>query len=186
MSGSNKSNSFGRYVRYAFGEIILVVIGILIALNIKGWYQEEGKGDQLELIAIQIIDDLRRDTADVSIMVKSYEPLRKRFLGIINKSYNLDSLKNCPECPYLFSSVAPFVPNQHGYIQLEDWEASYETRRDSLIHDTKVFYAQTVPTMELISRMLEEDVKDNLKEWRDNYEWYAYWVNGIRTEEFYT
>ena len=32
-----KEGKTGRYLKYAFGEIILVVIGILIALQINNW-----------------------------------------------------------------------------------------------------------------------------------------------------
>ena len=34
-------NKFGKYLTYAIGEIILVVIGILIALSINNWNEEE-------------------------------------------------------------------------------------------------------------------------------------------------
>jgi len=33
----------GRYLKYAIGEIVLVVIGILIALQINNWNEEEKK-----------------------------------------------------------------------------------------------------------------------------------------------
>ena len=33
----------GRYLKYAIGEIVLVVIGILIALSINNWNEEESK-----------------------------------------------------------------------------------------------------------------------------------------------
>ncbi len=183
MSDSN--NNFGRYIRYAFGEIILVVIGILIALYIKGWYQENEEMEQLDEIAEQIIDDLRRDTADVTKLIDGYEPLRKDYLGIINRTYTLDSLKNCNRCAYLISSLSPFVPSQNGYTLLKEWRTSFVTSRDSLIHDTKFFYEATIPTMELLVEMLKEDVKGNLNDWRDNHEWYAYWASGVRTDEFY-
>ena len=32
-----KKNKTGKYLKYAIGEIILVVIGILIALSINNW-----------------------------------------------------------------------------------------------------------------------------------------------------
>ena len=35
--GKNKT---GKYLKYAIGEIILVVIGILIALSINNWNEE--------------------------------------------------------------------------------------------------------------------------------------------------
>ena len=34
-------NKFSKYVVYALGEITLVVIGILIALQINNWNQEQ-------------------------------------------------------------------------------------------------------------------------------------------------
>jgi len=35
-------NKFSSYLFYTIGEIILVVIGILIALSIKNWNKEKG------------------------------------------------------------------------------------------------------------------------------------------------
>ena len=52
-------NRFGKYLLYALGEIILVVLGILIAIQIDAWnrnsnlYQEELESYQL------IIADLK-------------------------------------------------------------------------------------------------------------------------------
>ncbi|WP_176763451.1 hypothetical protein [Salinimicrobium catena] len=38
-----KNNKIGRYLQYAIGEIILVVAGILIALYINNYNQQEKK-----------------------------------------------------------------------------------------------------------------------------------------------
>lgn len=43
-------NKFTKYILYAIGEIVLVVIGILIALQINNW--NEGRKDQAEAIKI--------------------------------------------------------------------------------------------------------------------------------------
>ena len=34
-------NKFGKYLKYAIGEIILVVIGILIAIQINTWNENK-------------------------------------------------------------------------------------------------------------------------------------------------
>ena len=66
----------GKYFKYAIGEIILVVIGILIAIQINEWnrdrklYQEELESYQLT------ITDLKRD----SILFKSYHNYYSNFL----------------------------------------------------------------------------------------------------------
>lgn len=55
-------NKFSKYILYAFGEIILVVIGILIALQINNWNENRKERilehNLIEKIAINIKDDM--------------------------------------------------------------------------------------------------------------------------------
>ncbi len=57
-------NKTGKYFKYAIGEIILVVIGILIALQINNWneYQKERESEKLILSEIQ--NNLKYDLND--------------------------------------------------------------------------------------------------------------------------
>ena len=43
-----------KYFKYAIGEILLVVIGILIALQINNW-NEQRKANKQELLLLQLI-----------------------------------------------------------------------------------------------------------------------------------
>ena len=60
----------GKYLKYAVGEILLVVIGILIALQINNW--NEAKKDLKEQITVlkNIKKDVLADTLDVSFNIK--------------------------------------------------------------------------------------------------------------------
>ena len=55
-------NKFLKYSRYAIGEIVLVVIGILIALSINNWNQNRLKQEQFESILVKIQNDIISDT----------------------------------------------------------------------------------------------------------------------------
>ena len=68
-------NKTPRYIKYAFGEIILVVIGILIALQINNW-NEEHKIDKIRTQKLsQIESDLRADVVSLEegILIKENE-----------------------------------------------------------------------------------------------------------------
>jgi len=59
-----------KYFFYAIGEILLVVIGILIALQINNW-NEGRKNAANEIILIKnIIEDLRLDSIHISLAIK--------------------------------------------------------------------------------------------------------------------
>ncbi len=51
----------GSYLRYAVGEILLVVIGILIALQINNWNEERIERRQAREFALALADDLAAD-----------------------------------------------------------------------------------------------------------------------------
>ncbi len=65
-----EKNKTGKYLKYAIGEIVLVVIGILIALQINNW-NEKQKNKQQELIIIEnILQDLKNDKLGLIDIIK--------------------------------------------------------------------------------------------------------------------
>jgi hypothetical protein len=63
-------NKTGKYFKYAIGEVVLVVIGILIALQINNW-NERQKNKQQELIIIEnILQDLKNDKVGLNNIIE--------------------------------------------------------------------------------------------------------------------
>ena len=58
-----------KYLRYAIGEILLVVVGILIALSINNW--NEGRKNQILVnnFTQNLIEDLTKDSISISRMI---------------------------------------------------------------------------------------------------------------------
>ena len=59
---SLKENRFVNYLKYAFGEIVLVVIGILIALQINNWNENRKSSKIRNNYYKQVLQDLAKDT----------------------------------------------------------------------------------------------------------------------------
>ena len=56
-----EKNKTGKYFKYAIGEIILVVIGILIALQINNWNENRINKNKFEAYLDEMIIDLKLD-----------------------------------------------------------------------------------------------------------------------------
>ena len=54
-------NKTGKYFKYAIGEIVLVVIGILIALQINNWNQNRIENKEVKTYLNNLIQDLNDD-----------------------------------------------------------------------------------------------------------------------------
>ena len=82
-------NKFSKYLLYAIGEIILVVIGILIALQINNWNEHKKSTSQLRAQLIAIQNDIN---SDLSLFEKRKEVLKSatasgdRLWVVINNS----------------------------------------------------------------------------------------------------
>ena len=49
-----EQNKTGKYFKYAIGEIVLVVIGILIALSINNWNEQPKQDNQEYYLLVQM------------------------------------------------------------------------------------------------------------------------------------
>ncbi|PNQ72542.1 hypothetical protein C1T31_10320 [Hanstruepera neustonica] len=80
-----------KYLKYALGEIILVVIGILIALQINNW--NEGKKNQAKetLLIKNIVEDLKSDTVHMNKALNELDEQLQVVDSLIAKA--TDSLK---------------------------------------------------------------------------------------------
>lgn len=71
-------NNYSLYVLYASGEIILVIVGIIVALQIDNWNEtRKGLNDELQLYA-NLLEDLDSEHANIEYHiddVKSYDDL---------------------------------------------------------------------------------------------------------------
>ena len=83
-----------KYYKYAFGEIILVVIGILIALSINNWNEaRKNRIEQLILIN-NIIEDLRLDSIHINKSLSEVGNQKRLVDDLISKSLDNEKKLN--------------------------------------------------------------------------------------------
>ena len=83
-----------KYYKYAFGEIILVVIGILIALSINNWNEaRKNRIEQLILIN-NIIEDLRLDSIHINKSLSEVGNQKRLVDDLISKSLDKEKKLN--------------------------------------------------------------------------------------------
>tara|TARA_R110001592_G_scaffold354230_1_gene653739 strand:- start:45 stop:791 length:747 start_codon:yes stop_codon:yes gene_type:complete len=65
-------NKTGKYFKYAIGEIILVVIGILIALSINNWNENRKANTYQNQVYKQIYNDIKNDSLNLINVIAFY------------------------------------------------------------------------------------------------------------------
>ena len=84
-------NKTGKYFKYAIGEIVLVVIGILIALQINNWNEKQKLDAKTQDYYAQLLDDLKSDIIFSKHNIEESSAYLKEYT-VYTDAYNKDIL----------------------------------------------------------------------------------------------
>jgi len=158
-----KKSSFLKYIIYAIGEVFLVVVGILFALQVNNWNEKRKLQNELDSILRTITYDLVADTLSSSNIITYYEQHHENSLKIINKEITKDNFRECPLCANLVTIYQPFTVQKRGFELLKNFSNQNTTQRDSLITNISQFYPVFTDLIEKSNDRLETDVLKNFE-----------------------
>lgn len=79
-----QKNQMGKYFKYAIGEIILVVIGILIALQVNNWNENRKNKNEEKTTLIKINEDLTADFSQFAYYKKQFNEIDQLHIELHN------------------------------------------------------------------------------------------------------
>ena len=113
-------NKTGKYLKYAIGEIFLVVFGILIALNINSWNQKRLDRQEEK----EILSNLKEDYKNAAEEFKILNSIRSSFISAAKDItlINVEEIEQYPE-KYLdslfgWTLYAPTFNNESGSLSV--------------------------------------------------------------------
>jgi hypothetical protein len=158
-----KENRVSKYLLYAIGEIILVVIGILIALQINIWNEERKQKEELKAIYEIIISDLEKDIAEVDQFIIYYEEKRKlAFDTLMRSTPTQEQWDANPLYHNVFNGYEDIAINTRGYELFKGLSTS-TMLEDELASSLADFYNDHLIEIKVAQDELGEDLTDN---WR--------------------
>ena len=161
-------NKTSKYVKDAIGEIVLVVIGILIALSINNWNEarkEKLKATTiLEAIRLDMLDDLE-DMARYKTAWERHIMYFKRVFPSFNPNdemphfADIDAMSQVSYTT-LFNYMAPFRYSTSAFDGMISNGNSNLITNDSLFSTIQEFYTFNVPTNENLFEILRQRSSD--------------------------
>ncbi len=134
------------YFWYAVGEIALVVLGILIALQINNWNEERVEQKQIREYALSLIGDLQRDEEKLGPVSGQIQHLvdRSKALAAYMQGKTLEEISNIDLFIYTKSpSYRPFEWNRAALEQLKSSGALRQIKDQRLVRKISEYDALT-------------------------------------------
>lgn len=174
-----QQSSITRYLAYAVGEILLVTIGILIALQINTWNESRKEKNYLLKVYAQIRQDLQADTLNLRISIEDLEAKNARLTEIIERSIplayydtlNASNYAACDKCRSDLTNLEPFQYLDKGYQLLKAVNTAQNFKEDSLSNAITQFYSNYLPQVDEAQTLLLDLSKNKLAEYQQ-YDWF--------------
>tara|TARA_R110002124_G_scaffold287103_1_gene470466 strand:- start:1085 stop:2107 length:1023 start_codon:yes stop_codon:yes gene_type:complete len=176
-------NKFSKYLLYAFGEIILVVIGILVALNLNTKKELKTNNDRIEKILTSVYKDLEEDLVKTINFEIEFNEKRDSLSNIVlSKTLKVSDYKanENGDNPYLTlieEQIEPYRFETNAYNRLINNIEIIPERYMHIVERLQDVYgdeALVTNNVVIEKKVFLEKIQDV---YQSNYDWYSRTTN---------
>ena len=168
-----KDNKVSKYLLYAIGEIALVMIGILLALQVNTWNENKKANVKFNQLLVNVFNDLEVDLKVAPRVIAYYQVRDTIATNVINGKYSVsDYKKNQSPFPMIFQYF-PFRITDMGYNALMQNTENIPSKHKELIADLNRQYiviTEAVESTLIVQRRIAENANSR---YTLNFPWYS-------------
>jgi len=178
-------NQFLKYSRYAIGEIVLVVVGILIALSINNWNEERSNLLRFEKILKELRRDLETDIIDSEDILKNGRDIDSLSNLVLSQNISKKEYleKGSRNLFWVGLQFTPFDYQKTAFKKIENFQGVVPEKYDSIIKSINHYYNDLGQLHNDVYFSLREQIKDRHDYLANNTNWYYLMREGKTTDE---
>jgi len=174
-----------KYMRYAIGEIVLVVIGILIALQVNNWNEERSNLERFENILKELRWDLETDIVNSEKIINDEEVIdslsRLVLRQKISKKEYLE--KGTRSLFWVGLQYTPFDYQKTAFKKIENFQGAVPKKYDSIVKNIYYYYNDLGQLHDDLYLSFREQIKDRHDYLANNTNWYYLMRSGKTNDE---
>jgi hypothetical protein len=161
------NNKSLRYLKYGIGEIILVVIGILIAIQVDNWNEERIANEKTKLLFQGVSDELVQNIENIDRRINDYIYKDSFYFNVLNKRVNYDDYIASPNLfGFVFGWDRVSLVDD-GFKELLVGKNNLTELQDSIFIELKDLYGKRKINTDRDDQMIHEthlSFRDRMKE----------------------
>jgi len=166
------SKHMKKYLLYAFGEIILVIIGILIALGINNWNQNQQLKHANTKLQNKVLVQLEKDILNVQNFQKNIDSLNQTYLKVLNRKYDSTKVDESALLSTILFDVNTISLDKHLNNLIENAKLDDSKASQELI-EINSMYKLYLKDISDIEDIIYEKMTNNLLEIETTQPWYT-------------
>lgn len=168
---------------YAFGEIVLVVIGILIALSINNWNQEKKSLEKTNLLLTQVHKELAFNINKANSVIERYRRKDTLLYNVLNKKVTYNDYKsNFKYVTLMRGSTEANLVND-AFKTLIDNQNIFIKEQDSIVEKLRLLYGTDKREVDLLDEYTVNNMMNKVKKLETNGWLYDNNINQTASDE---
>ena len=172
-----EDNQFLKYSRYAIGEIVLVVVGILIALYINNWNEQRKEREKFDLTLVEAQKELIKNIKEVRSIIKLFSNQDSILCRVLFDSLVVEEYLAEDQQDDLFNAGFWFtkaVLSSDSFHKLEQFN-NIDERQDSILQELKDLNSRTNQYIEEVGEWMEGKIVEEYNSIK-KYDWFHDWL----------
>jgi hypothetical protein len=169
----SKDNKFFQYSRYAIGEIVLVVIGILIALQINNWNERKKLEKRTNLLFEKTQKELKYNIERCNSIIRYYRRKDLLLYNVLNRKVTYDDYKKNGKYKHLIGQYRNANLVTEAFNTMIENNVEYSSKQDSVISNLRGLYGLQKKDVDRDEIETYSLVNSFLTKIRDTKSWYG-------------
>mgnify|MGYP000091346710 CR=1 FL=1 len=167
-------NKFSKYLLYAIGEIILVVIGILIALQINNNNEAKNNKEHFIKVLKEIRQDLETDISNATAVLRIGQKTDSLVDLVLDKKLTREDYLNDSNLDLLWVGLQfnNFDYQKTAFKKFENFQGIIPAEFDSLTKSINNYYNISGKFYDDVYSILREQVQGRHDYLANNFDWY--------------
>ena len=165
-------NKTGKYFKYAIGEIVLVVIGILIALSINNWNEKKANDTKIAFIFEQIKRELLEDAITANNLNIFWEHQDSLYKVAMSDSATIKMYRKSPPLRFFFYSTEQNTIQTNGFELLKQNANLTEKSLSPLISKMSKMYNYYTQEFEGNLHEMSVHINNHTQKMAEKHDWF--------------
>lgn len=176
-----KVSGLRKYLMYATGEIILVVLGILIALWINNGSREEQIGKANVQLQEKVLSQLDKDIHDLDQFLKELDTLNNTYLRVLGRDYDKTKIDKKGILSTILFDVKDLDLDKQNSNWIDNAVLNNSQASENLINLSGIYksYFKDIDDMEQI---IYKKFTANLEYLEETQPWYTILITDLKCE----
>ena len=182
-AASLEENNTSAYWKYAIGEVVFVVVGILLAFQIDMWGERRNAREHTHYLFGQVHDELALNIQNCNGQIGEYLFKDTMVNHILTGKADRQTYRDHWQYATILLGQAEVEVSDDAFLNLVNSEGGLSSSEREILVELKTLYGPTKKGLENLNDMATESAFSYHKQYKEEFGWYAELVSNWSVPE---